>query len=579
MVKYFNYIFIFCFYFFIAVPSTYSDNSPSVSIEVNPKTTTLDEILVLSVIVNGTPESEYPELLGSEEDFDVRLIGPESHIQVINGEVSSQTSFRYQLSPKKEGRLVTPSANVTINGKKYSVTGVPVQILKNNAVENSDEDLEIFAKQTLNKESIYVGEQAVNSLTAYSLPQPVEFNIDTFSYDGFWTQDIGKIEKGSAIVRGKSFTSVKVRKAIFPLKEGNFKLPSRKITLKVRQRMNNARNPLNMFGMDPFNDPFFGQAFNNISEKILRTPEINFNVLPLPAVPEIKGLLKTATPVVGPTSLTLEYDKDPIKFSEGKTIQLTIKSEGNINPLSSSQIEENSLFKVYEETPSSSQYEVAGKLVTEKILKVSIVPQVGGKINIPAFKLQYFDSESKNWEISETKTIEFNVEGGPDKKNLSIVSVDQENPIKDSNLDEAPTPALKYSVESFWEKVSRNISFGIVFLGILGLLMLWLAAKLLISLISNSKRRKILRDLVSDAKNYSQLNLSLRKVINRLINEDSTSFSNDEIKSVIKTKITNSDLIFTIQSALDSLDAAQFSGKSVDNLELQTLKTKILDLI
>ncbi len=550
---------------------------PSISLSVEPTTGTLDDTFVLSITVEGSAETEYPILSGGDE-FEVNLIGPETRIEVINGTVAQHVTYRYRLIPKKEGTFMSPTAKVTVNGDILVAGGIPIKITK--SVSNDptvSETKETFAKQTIVSETVYEGEQIPYTLIAYTRPQPLEFNVDNYSFDGFWTEEMGKIEKGVVQIKGETFTTVKVRRALFPLSAGDFVIPSRKVTLKVREPQRQGRSPFGgMFGYDPFDDPFFGQAFGNVGERVMRTNEVKLTVLPLPEVTRENGVVTMSSVLVGATSIDLTGGDGDIKFGDSKTLNITVRTEGNINPLTSLKLPATPNFRVYEETPTLNRYEVAGKLVSEKSFKISLVPEHGGEVSVPPIKIQFFNPESKKFEVAQTKPIKFKVEGGPPPKAPSSVSVKQEKS-SEPNSETIPTKK-EFEEDSFIKSLFRRISLSTLMLGLFTLVLLTLGILAGAKSSAKAKEKIQFKKKIQSAPDLSSLSHLLREIITIRIPGTNAAISNEELKAHIRKDCQNPDLAFALQSLLDELDLARFSGNSTD-ASTEVFKARMLELL
>jgi hypothetical protein len=61
-------------------------SQPRVSATVSPQSGNMDDQYVFTVQIDGLQQSEYPVLEGGE-DFEIMQIGPQSSLQIINGQV------------------------------------------------------------------------------------------------------------------------------------------------------------------------------------------------------------------------------------------------------------------------------------------------------------------------------------------------------------------------------------------------------------------------------------------------------------------------------------------------------------
>jgi hypothetical protein len=567
--------FLALLYLLLAIP-VLAWGVPQVSIEVDSTDISLSESIVYSVKVNDAIDSEYPNLEGGEE-FEVSLIGPETRVEIVNGVISQNITYRYRLMPKKEGTFKSPSASVRIGGEIFSAGPVKIRVSKGADLNNSEIDkVHNFATQQLSAKEVYQGQQVDYQLQSFSTDDPVEFKPENSGFDGFWSEEIGKLEKSATQIRGKKFHTVRARNALFPITSGDITIPARRISLKVRERQRHPRSRItDMFGLDPFSDPFFGAAFVGIGEKILQAPELKLKVKPLPPRPALANIIAPGVDIVGATSLTLLGDGGNIKFGESASLSIIIQSEGNLNPINSLELPNNLGFRAYEDPPKVNQFESAGKIITEKIFKVSIVPEKGSKIVLPPLKLQFFNPETQKYEVAATKSLRFNIIGAPQE------SAKEETP-------EVP-PALSQSTqvesikeepvlldETWMEELSRKISPQLALLGLVLLPLTLGLGVMVFRMLSKKASDNRFKNEIVNAQDISGLAKSLYKIISSRVEIDTSGLSNESLKAEIRARCSSSDLAFALQSLLDEIDLARFSGK--DATDIEALKKRMLSI-
>lgn len=102
----------------------------TISASLNSNNTTLNDILSYTVDIEGTNKiKDLPEPQG--KNFMI-VNGPfqSSNFQFINGKMSSNISFTWQLQPKAEGELTVNGFSVQYKKKKYSANRVVATVSK-----------------------------------------------------------------------------------------------------------------------------------------------------------------------------------------------------------------------------------------------------------------------------------------------------------------------------------------------------------------------------------------------------------------------------------------------------------------
>lgn len=543
---------------------------PTVALDVYPKSGTIDDTFVLSVTVQGTNESEWP-ILDEEDNFFVHTIGPETSIQVINGRVESKATFRYQLTPKTTGEIKTPGATLSIGGKDHYVEGIKVLVSKTEVGSLPGSIKEVFSKQSIDTKEAYVGEQIVNTLTIYSASEVAEISLDDYAYDGFWATDIGKAEKAVSTIKSNRFRTIRLKKALYPLSAGDFAIPQRRATLSVQQKaQRKQRHGFDIFGYDPFDDPFFGGVFGTRLKKVtIHSNDLSFTVKPLPTAPANFPTLPGDHVIVGPTSISAEYDSTAIDFGQSKTLTITLKSEGNLNPIKSVPLTFPKDLQVYEETPQRNQYEVAGKLISEISFVTSLVPETGGKVEIKGLALPYFNTETKSYDLAKTPPISFFVNGGPKTKTAPATQA-QSPEVKVTET--LPT----YKEETFLQSLSQKISLSLALLIIAAVALIVFIFMKLTEHTRKERPLKKIKEQLDSAATLDQLHDSTRRLLLHQLGRSDNSISNEKMKLMIKKSFDDSNRAFVAQTLLDEFDLARFSNQKEINLESLRSKAKTL---
>jgi hypothetical protein len=552
--------------------------APKVTLEVDHSDISISESVIYSVKVNDAIDSEYPNLEGGEE-FEVSLIGPETRVEIVNGVISQNITYRYRLMPKKVGTFKSPKASVRIGGTIFTAGPISIRVSKGADVNDSEIDkVQNFATQQLSAKEVYQGQQVDYQLQSFSTDDPVEFKPDNSGFDGFWSEEIGKLEKSATRIRGKQFYTVRARNGLFPITSGDIIIPARKISLKVRERQRHPRSRItDMLGLDPFSDPFFGTAFMGIGEKILQAPEIKLKVIPLPQRPKLNNLMAAGVDIVGATSLTLLGNAGEIQYGESASISIIMQSEGNLNPVSSLDLPNNLGFRVYEDPPKVNKFESAGKIITEKIFKASLVPENGSEMVLPTLRLQFFNPETKIYEVAETNSLRFKVIGAPEflpeKEQTKVPPVSQPN-IKETKIKNEIK--IELPEETWLSSISKKISTQLALLMLLVLATILAFLGLVARIFIKQTAKNKFKNEVSKAEDLTELTQSLNKIISSRIGIDPSGLSNESLKAEIRAKCHGSDMAFALQSLLDEIDLARFSG--VAKPDIVALKKRILSV-
>ena len=202
----------------------------SLTSELSPTSGHVDDLFLFTVTAEGAAPGSAPQL-SEGNDFQAQLIGPRTAISIVNGVMSSRISYIYQLTPKREGELTTPKAEITINGQRLTAEPIKVTIesagTAKKGVPDAASDGGVILRQSANPPSAYQGQQIVHSTTLYTRANLSELAMEDPTTDGFWQESIAEHKPAPKTYDGKEYTAVELTKALFPLQPGTLTLPSR----------------------------------------------------------------------------------------------------------------------------------------------------------------------------------------------------------------------------------------------------------------------------------------------------------------------------------------------------------------
>lgn len=557
MVAGLKYIFACLALAFCLAGTALADDAPKFYISVDPQSGGLQDDFIMSVTIEGQANGAFPKLSGGE-DFKLSLIGPETSIEIINGAMRSRQSYRYRLIPLKEGKLLSPSAEITMNGERYEAPPVEVTVAKG-ASDADAANRDVFIRQDLAPQALYVGQQAVNSILLYSKLHLYSSKFNDLSFDGFWNETLGN-EQGEEFqqrIGQDTYRVLRLRKAIFPLKAGN--IPIQKRTLTAAMRLKSKPRPNQFGGFGPFSGGFFDDFFEQgrIQEVEIDSNTLSVPVVPLPAHPSDLPLLGLKDPFVGSTSLALSASPGDMKVGDSKTFELSVTTEGLINPLKTVPLDFGPLIKAYPEAPTTKSFEMGGKLHTKRRFRISLVAAHAGTVNFPGVKLGWFDPAAKEFKIASTEGFTFEIMPSetpgpsPDPKNSAESEILTPSP--------KPCPSLKPYAEPARLDMYRDI------FGVQNILILLAALGSFYGLATLRKRLsketfgiKSALERAAAASDLSGFRLAVVEFLSQKTIPGATSMTTEEIKSSIRQAVANKDLAYTLQVFFDEAELVNY---------------------
>ena len=558
--------------------------------QLSPQAGTMDDTFTLAITVRGRGEPTMPSTPDSP-DFAIRFIGPQTAIQIINGVLQQETSLLFELTPRRVGTLTVPSLEISIEGSRQKSEPISVTVTAADTSTKSDDS--IILEQSISSSTPFHGEQVQYQLTFLTQLPIAELALPDLTFDQFWSTQPNENTAESTVRRGgKSYRSVSVSRVLFPLTSGDFTLPELTINPKVVER--GPRAPFPPGAIDPFdifaNSRHLFGAPQQTRRRTVRAPPLALSVAPLPPAPADLHLWDPNHPLVGPTSITATYDDTPIDSGQGKTVTLTLTSEGNISSWKRPLIQSNSSFRVYEETAQTATALHGDKIVTQRTIPLTIVPLSGGNVTIPPIKISFFDPVTTSYQITTSRPISFEVLGKvAESTPLPPPTIQpprlptQPHGTVSPTLNPLPADASAKSdsASSSISTIFRNLGIPLVlFISTASLS----AAALILLTIIRIRRRRLpslakARGEIESCRTSNELTYTFGRILTSLVHRGIAPDSGESLKAIVRSTIHEPALQFDLLSFLDHLNVARFSGAEPQKNDIIIMKERARTLL
>ena len=183
------------------------------------------ELLTLTIRVNGESPAVEPDFTPLEQDFQIVNSGSKtsSSISIINGRrvQNNRTEYILKLLPLRLGRLIIPSIQV---GKELT-SAIPIQSVRQSAAATRQMNQLVFFDTSVDTNATYVQSQIIYSVKLFYSESvagdfPAPPNIEDVVIEALETE-----RRYEAIVNNRRYYVLEKRYAIFPQKSGSLIIP------------------------------------------------------------------------------------------------------------------------------------------------------------------------------------------------------------------------------------------------------------------------------------------------------------------------------------------------------------------
>ena len=377
-----------------------------------------DEIALTITVISDESDISDPTFTDMTP-FDIYSSGRTQNIQWVNGKKSSSITYEYLMRARSEGEFTIGPASVKVGHSTYSTKPIKIKVTpgrtkQNNAppanqpapkqpVKTSSGDRRVFVTAELDRDTAYVNQAVTYIFRFYQgerLMQNPEYTKPSFP--GFWVEDLPPQRKYSTVIEGVRYEVTEIRYALFATDAGPKHIgPARlKATVSAKTKRQ-TRQPFNIF-----NDDFFNM-FDRGEILQLSTDPIDLTVLPLPE----QDKPSTFSGLVGSFTLKAEADSTTVTVGDPLTVRLRIAGEGNIEGAPMPDFDTLPDMRTFsagsKQDVSTEGYKISGSKTYEQVF----VPQRPGTYRLPAFTLNYFDPNARQYKTLRTDSLEFTATG------------------------------------------------------------------------------------------------------------------------------------------------------------------------
>jgi BatD DUF11 like domain len=471
-----------------------------ISARLDRLTLPLGESAQLAIVVKGSQPME-PNI-PAVDGLEITPIGQQSSMQVINGAVSVEVRYVYQVTPNRPGNFTIPAIGASGVGSTQPVafrvertpggqsagslrpgsSPLPAQSFAPPQEEDAPQDAKsqpAFLRVVLPKRELTVGELVPVELKAcFPAGMSASLNgLPMVAGGAFSLNKLGKNPKQTReIIDGRTYNVITWSSALSAVQAGdyplNLELP---VIVRVQEKVTRGGgNPFKDFFGDesPFDDSALDDFFGQVTEKplVLHSDSTPVKIQPLP----VQGRPADFSGAVGKFDLSAEASV--AKAVSGDPITLTIKitGQGNFDRVTTNGLVSSAAWKGYQPNSRFEPADTDGFAGT-KVFEQTIVPTQSGSSVIPLMSFSYFDPETRGYVTKTTSPIAIEIAPGsttaaasaPTTPAISSATAGSANGLMPDHLEIGRASSLHPLVLAPWFLIGNALMVTVTCIGLL----------------------------------------------------------------------------------------------------------------
>jgi len=359
--------FIFVLFFIILLPGfIYCDGLINVSLE--KREIFEGENTKLTVEIASSIQDAESFVLPAIDDF--LVLSKENYLK------DDKYIYEYVITPKAAGFFTIPEITVYDYEKKnYVSKKIEIKVLKTQAPQTvyTKSDYNTFVKAGTDADSVFVNQQIYYTFefaTRYDLAANPSYVLPMFK--DFWKTK-PEVKSGYELIDGENYFTFSVKIKLYPMREGKIVIDPSVVEIK----------------------------YANGNTHHFKTEPVKISVFPLPQ----KTVPENFTGAVGKYYIASSINKKNVKVNEPVNLTITVKGNGNINSITEPVFELSDDIKKYATFVKVNSNDA----MSSKNFQCVLIPLMSGQKNIPEITFSYFDTDLKDYVITKTDPITFDV--------------------------------------------------------------------------------------------------------------------------------------------------------------------------
>ncbi|PCK29671.1 BatD family protein [Pseudoalteromonas piscicida] len=374
------------------------------SVDKNP--VLAGEYFTLSIIAEGKVKGTIPDVSALSNDFVTSPVNTSSRTSIINGSVSSSTTWQMQLVARSPGTYTIPA---------FEVDGAKSQPIEISVVARDDQQQskDIFVNTELKTRNLYVQQAALYTVKLYIGKDLLDGQLSDPVSDGAIFTQLGKASEEYEIIDGRRYMVLTREYMIQPQKSGNFTIEPPVFNGQIR-------------------DNYRRMATSAVGDSI------DFSVSPIPADAADTWLPSEYL------NFSEEWQPKTATFTVGTPITrtLTLTAVGvTKEQLPEIQMEDVNGFRIYPDTSERKQITRDGKVISQLIVSFAYLPQSAGDFTLPEVTLPWFNTITKREEVATLPSKTLSVVQDPNQPLLPQTPKVAQQPLNTTPSSAASVPA------------------------------------------------------------------------------------------------------------------------------------------
>jgi hypothetical protein len=400
----------------VSIPANAKDEPLAIA-ELDRSEASVGESVLLTLTLNRSPDKSFE--LPVVDGLELREAGTSNNISIVNGSMTREIVYSFEVTPLKAGQFVIPSFRLKLDKVDVSTLPLTLRVLggggnggsagssqgtppptsesspNNQEAQSSNQDVDpasspVFIVRELAKSSLYEGESVLSKVKIYYRVR-MQLTPERASAPAWRIITKDGQEHTTETVQGVSYKVMEITEVLIPLKSGRLDVPqfSARITYVEPQKRRQGRVG-SMWDLLQNGMMDFGKEVT----KSFSSKSMQLDVAALPA----EGRPKVVSDMVGQFRATADVSTRELLAKDTTTVTVEVEGQGALDRMIDVVLKPIPGVRVYPDKPQLKEEIKESGLHSKKVFKFALVPSSGGDIKLEPVALGYFDPGRQVWD-------------------------------------------------------------------------------------------------------------------------------------------------------------------------------------
>jgi hypothetical protein len=411
--------------FLIALLTSYPVFSAvQVSASVSGTNVVLGDVFILTVNINDNDDDYRLNTRELEQDFTVYRPSQSQSSEYVNGNFSQKTQWQVRLQAKRIGLLTIPA--LKIGGHATEAIQIKVTEVSQNSQTGSDEESMVFIENSIDKDSVYIGQSLIFTTTLYISKNSNSIFLEAPHFEGAENTLFGQDQNSQTLRNGIRYNTITRQYKMIATQAGQFEINSPLLTGTLRE----------VVAVSEWQNRVVATPIN------IRGSRLNINVKAIPESYQGKWIVSDDLRLIEDTNLMEKTYQVGEPITRSITLQIASIDKDKLPNI---KLNYSKSLRFYPDQDQLKEGQVNGLNYGVRIIRHAIIADEVGTLILPEITLNWFNSKTNQQETAVLPTQKLTILAA-DKQQVNTIPVVQ--PIINQ---EQPTIIVNHGAIIYWQ--------------------------------------------------------------------------------------------------------------------------------